>query len=612
MTDLDAIRVLHVDDDRAFAELAATFLGRESDRIEVRIETDAEAGLAALATDDVDCVVSDYDMPGTDGIAFLEAVREDHADLPFVLYTGKGSEEVASEAISAGVTDYLQKTSGTDQYAVLANRLTNAVEASRSRRALEERNRTLRRYERMVNTMQGAACIYDEDGRFELVNEYLAEWYDTTCEALEGEPSGLIPQLGDGDDDPFQALLDGEREDIQGTIEAEFPGHGRAILDYRLTPLTVDGRIEGAVGVSRDVTERAERERELERRTDDLTELTTELERQYRHLFEEAPIMAVVTRLEDGVPVIEDCNRLFAETLGYERDDVVGETLTAFYTPSSSRKLIDRGGYDRALSGEFVREDRDLLTADGRTVEALLRAVPRYDARNERTGTLALYVDVSERKQLERQNAQLEEFTRIVSHDLRNPLTAARGHLELVREECVSDHLESVDRAHGRMETLIEDLLTLARSGIRVGETSPVDLATLAEETWMTVSSDEANGEATLETTTDRTVSADPDRLRQCLENLFHNAVEHGGEDVTVTVGDLEDGFFIEDDGEGIPPENREIVFEAGHSTSADGTGFGLGIVEGIAEAHGWQIRVVDGSAGGARFEITGVEFADG
>jgi signal transduction histidine kinase len=73
----------------------------------------------------------------------------------------------------------------------------------------------------------------------------------------------------------------------------------------------------------------------------------------------------------------------------------------------------------------------------------------------------------------------------------------------------------------------------------------------------------------------------------------------------------MEDGFYVADDGRGIPEEERERVFEPGYSTAADGTGFGLSIVEQIIEQHGCEIRVAESDAGGARFEITGVEFVD-
>ena len=133
----ETIVVLHVDDEPDFADLAADALVELDGRFEVVTANSAEAGLDRFESRDVDCVVSDFDMPGLDGIEFLEAVRDRRPDLPFVLFTGKGSEEVASEAISAGVTDYLQKEVGLAQYEVLANRVGNAVSRHRTRRNLD-------------------------------------------------------------------------------------------------------------------------------------------------------------------------------------------------------------------------------------------------------------------------------------------------------------------------------------------------------------------------------------------------------------------------------------------------------------------------------------------
>lgn len=127
-----SIDVLHVDDDPDLTEVAAIYLQRESDRITVQTATSASEGLDAVARNEFDCIISDYNMPGQNGLEFLEAVRKAECDLPFILYTGKGSEEVASDAIAAGVTDYLRKRAGTEQYELLANRITNAVEQRRS------------------------------------------------------------------------------------------------------------------------------------------------------------------------------------------------------------------------------------------------------------------------------------------------------------------------------------------------------------------------------------------------------------------------------------------------------------------------------------------------
>jgi DNA-binding NtrC family response regulator len=109
MISLTPIHVLHVDDDVAFGELVSDFLTHGNERISVTTAEDAIHGREILATQDIDCIVSDYEMPEQNGLEFLESVREEYEDIPFILFTGKGSEEIASQAISAGVTDYLQK-----------------------------------------------------------------------------------------------------------------------------------------------------------------------------------------------------------------------------------------------------------------------------------------------------------------------------------------------------------------------------------------------------------------------------------------------------------------------------------------------------------------------
>ena len=213
------------------------------------------------------------------------------------------------------------------------------------------------------------------------------------------------------------------------------------------------------------------------------------------------------------------------------------------------------------------------------------------------------------RRELERQNDRLETFASMVSHDLRNPLNVAQGRVDLAAEETESDHLDAASTALDRMEALIDDVLALARQGQPIDEPERVGLGTVAEEAWYVVETDEA----TLDVVDTRRLLADDSRLQQLFENLFRNAVEHGGEDVTLRVGLLDDGdgFFVADDGPGVPDEEKDEVFESGYTTNTDGTGFGLAIVEEIATAHGWAVSVTDAEDGGARFEITDVDFVE-
>lgn len=214
--------------------------------------------------------------------------------------------------------------------------------------------------------------------------------------------------------------------------------------------------------------------------------------------------------------------------------------------------------------------------------------------------------ELKEREQhLEQQNERLEDFANIVSHDLRNPLNVANGRLKLAQEDCNNDHLSHVEDAHERMDALITDLLTLAQQGQVSPDRSIIHLTDIVESCWQNV----RTKDATIITETDSTIRAEESRLRQLFENLIRNSVEHGGSDVSITVGDLDSGFYFEDDGSGILPAERDAVFKNGYSTSEQGTGFGLSIVKQVVEAHGWDIRVTDSSEGGTRFEIIAVEF---
>ena len=221
-------------------------------------------------------------------------------------------------------------------------------------------------------------------------------------------------------------------------------------------------------------------------------------------------------------------------------------------------------------------------------------------------------------QELERQIDRLEEFTGVVSHDLRSPLNIAQGRLEIVREAHDSEHVATVDRALDRMEAIIEDTLTLARQGQTVDpdEIEPVGIESVADHCRDIADRDGSE----LRLVDEFTLQADRHRLYQLFENLVRNAVEHSDEPVTLRIGRLDVmftstrvepdgtfGFYVEDDGPGIPSNQQEEVFEPGESTNPQGTGFGLSIVRRIAEAHGWTVSLSESFDGGARFEFHNV-----
>ncbi len=797
----------------------------------------AAAALDELSAESFDCVVSDYEMPETDGIELLEAVRDRHGDVPFVLFTGEGSEAVASEAVAAGVDEYVRKWAGDDPYAQLtaaidrnasrtrgerrvaehldrvsdafcevdgdwrvtylndraaemidldtaellgerlwdlfpgtvdtdgeatlreavetgepvrfeqhlerldadivvnaypardgvalyfrdvterkqrerrlhelSERLQLAVEGADvgvwdwnvetgevrfderwagmigydaddlafdlstweervhpddlddAWRAIEahfagetdlyqsdfrmrtksggwrwirdrgrvverdedgdplravgihidvteekERERDLERYRRLVNELPDSVCVYDADGRFTLVNDRLAEVYDTTPERLVGEESRLGDRLRETTGgDPFAALVEGDRDSITGTTDIELPT-GEMIVDYDLTRLVIDGEFDGVLCIARDVTEERRRQRRLERTTARL-----------EALFERSPDMIDIH--DEGGEIV-DANRSMTQELGYDRDEVVGMDVwdvDADLDPDEGKRLWQGLEMD-----ETVRLETTFARADGSSFPAEVH-VRRIDVQGE-DRFLASSRDISERKayerRIERENERLDEFASIVSHDLRNPLNVLSGYLRLARETGDDSYFDRCERALDEMERLIEDVLTLAKQGEAVGSFEPVHLGDLAarysDDAFGSVDGDDPFGgddtegepRVAVAVEADGEICADPGRVGQLLGNLFRNADEHGGE--RVVVGDLSDGFYVADDGPGIDADHRDEVFESGYTTSETGTGFGLSIVQRIAEAHGWEVAVTEGERGGARFEFTGVD----
>jgi len=180
--ELDAVRILHVDDDPEFLELATTMLERQDEQFDVVAEPSAAAGLDRLGSERIDCVVCDYQMPDENGLQFLDQVRDRDPELPFILFTGKGSEEIASEAISRGVTDYLQKGGGSDRYTVLTNRIRNAVDGYRT---YDDLLTALSWYRRLVE--QDLAGIYVvQNETIVYVNQAFADVFGYSQNALVG------------------------------------------------------------------------------------------------------------------------------------------------------------------------------------------------------------------------------------------------------------------------------------------------------------------------------------------------------------------------------------------------------------------------------------------
>jgi len=343
-------------------------------------------------------------------------------------------------------------------------------------------------------------------------------------------------------------------------------------------------------------------------------------------LFENVPGAAISYEMVDSQPVVRRLNSGFERTFGHDESEVLGEPLDEFVVPSDPTAQAEAQRYNERLEqGERIQTEVERRTDDG-SRHFLLQVIP-LEIGEENSSGYAIYTDVTEQREreaaLRRQNERLDQFASVVSHDLRNPLNVATGYLDLAWETGDEEQFDRVKRALERQQVrdervhalegaLVEDLLTLAREGRDVGETEAVGLDSVARDAWNTVTTEGVS----FAVETDHTVEADRDRLIELLENLYRNTVEHAHEDgsedtteaeLTVRVTDLvEDGewvgFVVADDGTGIDSELDP--FATGTTTSDEGTGFGLAIVQSIAEAHGWSVDATESEAGGARFEF--------
>jgi len=295
-------------------------------------------------------------------------------------------------------------------------------------------------------------------------------------------------------------------------------------------------------------------------------------------------------------------NHLF----GYDQTELLGEPIVDAIHPDDRQRVRDMF-QTVVAAGEWTVESVQYRheTANGTYlwVESVGTSNPTPEGHyvvNTR--------DISDQKRREQElrktNEHLEQFNQFLTHDLRNPLSVARGYLELAATDMSSKHHEQIQSALHRMETLIDELRADSTVDQLVVDDEPLKLDAVCETCWQHVSTTNA----TLQTAVDHRIIADRFRLMQLIENLFRNAVDHNEGGVMVTVGTLETGFYVADDGTGVPEPKREKMFEHGYSTAADGTGVGFDIISQVAEAHDWALSTAESSEGGLRVEITDVE----
>lgn len=572
-----------------------------------------------------------YDTDDLAGESLDDLIVPENSD-SIVVYDEVGLDEVVTAEVTRlaadGPREFLFRGFATEVDETVHE---YAIYTDVPERKHRERDREL--YETLVDTVGDPMYVLDGDGHIEMVNDAMVDRLGYSRAELVGEHVSGFMSTEDVERGT-RLLLNIARDDTRrwGTYEMAFvhADGTRVETEDNVAPLVDgDGALRGSVGVLRDITDRKARERRVRSLHDgtrqlmaaqnvrEVAEVATDIAAEALdlpingvYLYDSEcdsliPIAATeYTRELIGEPPVIEAGGGLAWDAYQAGEPMAHGDVTAHAgvrnpeTPIRSEAHIPLGEHGVFIVGstevnDFDEESLTLAKILAANVEAALERAERESELNDR------------QRELERQNDRLEQFAGTVSHDLRNPLTLADGHVELAREEAevaksVEAHLAEVSWALDRMNDLIEDVLLLARSGQHVTDTEPVSLGALVDRARRTV-------DPSLEVAVDGelpTIEADENRLLVCLENLFRNAREHGDEDVTVTVGGTDEGFFVADDGPGISSDERESVFESGYTTNPEGTGFGLAIVSEAVEAHGWSIAAGESDTGGARFDV--------
>jgi len=468
------------------------------------------------------------------------------------------------------------------------------TERKRRERELEEYRS---RYQTVVeNFPNGAVALVDENLRYDIFGGTPEGDGTVTRADLEGNRlrDALPAELADIVVPAYEAALDGEFSEFEATVDDR-------TYQFHFLPVRDDGGdVFAAVGMSQDVTERKDREQRLQR---------------YQEY-----INAVLDAIDDVFYILDESGRFrrWNDTLpavtGYRDDEVASMSPLEFFDGDDRERIAS--AIQEGFETGSVQVEADLLTKDGDRIpfEFVASALENPSGDRVLAGIGRDITDQVERErkleaavdELEASNDRLESFASMLAHELRNPVTIGQIYGRQLPDETDAEAVDYVTEAFDRIEDMIDVMLVLTRGTEAVGERTPVDLAAVARTAWGELSTPDAR----LEVAVDRTIRADETYVRHLFRNLFENSVDHGGPGVTVTVGDLPTGFYVTDDGPGIPSDERDAVFEAGYTTAAreGGTGLGLAFVAELAEVYEWECTLTESAAGGARFEFRDVE----
>lgn len=494
-------------------------------------------------------------------------------------------------------------------------------------RDITETKEQARRYEAIFNQTYQFTGLLEPDGTLIEANDTALEFGGIDREDVLGKKVWNAHWFRISAETQQQTKADVQRAAEGEFVRRELEVQGAdstSIIDFSIRPITDEHEsVVLLIPEGRDITHRKERERQLKglnHAIEDLLAADTKqevaelgvdaartllgLKANAIHLCDDesealVPVAKTpaVDELVGNLPTFVDDDsiawRVFTEGTATAIDDLRDDPdVYNPETPILSELHLPLGEYGILIAGSTTPsefDDQDVIVGELLAAHIVL-------ALDELTHEQKLR---EREEELLQQNEHLNQFASMVAHDLRSPLSIAMGYLEQYNETGAESDLETVDEALVRIQELLSDLTGLARYEVPNDIDDHISLAKVSQAAWGMVTTSSASLFVV-----DFTVAADRSQLQALLENLFRNAVNHGGADVSVRVGPLETGFYVEDTGVGILPADRENMFDHGYTTGDGGSGIGLTVVSQIAEAHNWSITLTESTEGGARFEF--------
>lgn len=580
-----SIDVLLVDDDSDVGDIAKTYLERADDRIDVQVTTSPTDALTIISAQTVDCIVADQRMPHMSGIEFLEAVREDYSHLPFILYTGKGSEDVASKAIRAGVSDYLQKESSSEHFTTLANRITNLVSKTR---AEQEVKLTREYFSRILNHASDYVLIVTDFGEVQYASPAVERVMGYSPDKLVGTDAFEFVHPDDRSraTETFAKLLSNSDEEQSVVIEyrARDAEGSWKWIEVRGRNLLDDDVIEGILVNVRDISERKERELELARNRE-----------RFESLFNSIRDAIVVA--DPDLQIIE-CNPAFTDLFGYSLDEIRGEPTTILYDNETDYNrlgdMLSREDIDAKSPETVPYKMKSGQTFPGETTISQLR-----DEDGDLMGFIGLIRDISERNE---RLQQIKVIDRVLRHNLKNDMNIILGHSDLIQNESDGEVVTHAEMIAEKGEQLLE-LADNERKVTKFLADRPsrvsTDVVRVIETAVETSRSRHPNAEISVSVPDEQSVSA-VGQFRIALEELIENAIIHSDREApSVTVALDRDGKMVEihiaDTGPGIPEMERRVLTQEDELTPLNhGSGFGLWLVNLVVKHSRGTLDVTD------------------